>query len=83
MPERIAKVAQEYAQRRISVGERFHVEQQHVDLLLRVGHIEPEEGEPGYVARDLQAGDAGEYLTRDMKADQRRPGRPRKPSGAQ
>lgn len=76
MPERTAKVATEYAGRKLSVGERFHVEPNHVGVLLIVGHIEPEEGEPGYVARDLAADKPHEYLTRDMQP--RRRGRPPK-----
>ncbi len=80
MPERIAKVAQEYGQRRIKVGELFQVEPQHVDVLLRVGHIEPEEGELGYVVRDLNPGAAGVYQTRDMATERTK--RPYRRKGA-
>lgn len=73
MIERTAKVAQEYAGRYIKVGETFEVEPQHVTLLLTIGRIEPEEGEPGYVSRDMAADHGGSYLTREIKR-----GRPRK-----
>lgn len=79
MPERTAKVATEYAGRKLAVGDRFEVEPNHVGILLAVGHIEPENGEPGYVARDLSAGESSGYMTRDMQAQsQRRRGRPPK-----
>lgn len=54
MPERTSKVAHEYAGRQLTAGERFEVEPQHVVLLLAIGRIEPEEGEAGYIARDVQ-----------------------------
>jgi hypothetical protein len=68
MPERIAKVAQDYAQRPVKVGQRFHVEQHDVDLLLQLGRIEPVDGEPGYETSDLSAGVPAPYMTRDIQA---------------
>lgn len=76
MPERIAKVAQEYAGRQIGVGETFQVEAEHVYLLLTIGRIEPVEGESGYEVRDMTAGAPAAYMTRDMQPS--RPGRSRK-----
>jgi hypothetical protein len=64
MPERIAKVAQEYAQRQIKVGERFHVEPEHIVLLLALGRIEPEEIDSGYQTRDMTAGRPRKYRTK-------------------
>ena len=46
---RVSRVEQEYAGRRVGVGERFDVEEEHVALLLHIGRIEPVKGEPGYV----------------------------------
>jgi hypothetical protein len=74
MPERIAKVEQEYAGRKVTVGERFEVEEGHVALLLEIGRIEPEEGEPGYVARELTADESPVYRTREMKPKKKRLG---------
>lgn len=71
MPKRVAKVAQAYAGRDIRVGQAFEVEVDHVGILLTLGHIEPIEGESGYVARDLNA-DVN-YNTRDMTARPKRP----------
>lgn len=68
MQERISKVAHEYAGRKLTVGEVFECAPRDVKLLLALGRIEPEEGEPGYVERDMTAGNAGEYRTRDMNA---------------
>lgn len=48
--ERIAKTAHEYAGRDLKPGDRFEVEAPHVPLLLALERIEPEEGEPGFVA---------------------------------
>lgn len=78
MPERISKVVHQYAGRRLAVGERFECEPQHVALYLARGWIEPEQGEDGYVSREITAD--GSYLTRDMQL--RRRGRPPK-SGTQ
>lgn len=46
--ERISKTDHEYAGRQLKAGERFECEAQHVGLLLTLGRIEPEVGEPGY-----------------------------------
>lgn len=79
MPERVSKVEHEYAGRRLKVGERFDCEPQHVAMMLAIGRVEPEEGEPGYVGRDLQAGGPTNYMTRDLQAaPPRRRGRPPK-----
>lgn len=72
MPEVVAKVAQEYAHRRIAPGERFHVEPAHVGILAAIGRIEP----PDLPAKDLHAAPAATYQTRDMAAD--RPKGPKK-----
>lgn len=61
MPKRISKVAQEYAQRQIGVGETFDVEPQDVALLLTLDRIEPE-------TKDETAAEAAPYLTRDLAA---------------
>ena len=42
-------MVQEYAGRTVLIGEGFQVEEAHVALLLQLGRIEPEKGEPGYV----------------------------------
>lgn len=79
MPLRTARVATEYAGRRLAVGDRFEVEPNHVGILLAVGHIEPVRGEPGYMARDMTADAPSGYQTRDMQAQPpRRRGRPPK-----
>jgi hypothetical protein len=49
MQKRISRMVQEYAGRLVYVGEGFEVEEAHVSLLLHLGRIEPEVGEPGYV----------------------------------
>lgn len=49
MPERTCRTAFQYAGSDLAVGDRFNVEDQHVDLLLKTGHIEPVEGEYGYM----------------------------------
>ncbi len=72
MPERTARVDLDYARRHVKVGERFHVEPHDVDLLLKVGLIEPDEGDPGYETRDLSAGAPAPYMTRDMQARRER-----------
>lgn len=53
MIERISKIAHQYAGRELAVGDRFKVEPQDVNLLLALGRIEPVEGEPGYLSRQL------------------------------
>lgn len=64
---RVSKVEQEYAGRRVSVGERFDVEEAHVALLLHIGRIEPQRGDPGYVERAITASESHGYKTREMK----------------
>lgn len=59
--ERTAKVDQEYAQRQVKVGQRFHVEQQDVQVLLILGRIEPVDGEAGFIPPTT-------YRTRELKA---------------
>lgn len=63
---RIAKVEQEYAGRRLQVGEAFEPEPQHVPLLLALGRIEPMDGDPVDVTRDMTVETSGNYLTRDL-----------------
>lgn len=72
MPEVVAKIAQEYAHRKVAAGERFHVEPQHVGILAAIGRIE----HPDLPAKDLQAAPAPTYQTRDMTA--KRPKGPKK-----
>lgn len=67
MPERTCKAPINYAGRDVSVGDRFEVEDKDVNLLLKTGHIDPAEGEEGYVARDMTADEPSEYRTRDMQ----------------
>jgi len=62
MQQRTAKIAQIYADRQIAPGETFAVEPKDVHLLLVLGRIEPERGEPGYV------GQPDGYATRQMVA---------------
>lgn len=64
---RVSRVEQEYAGRSVAVGEQFDVEEGHVALLLHIGRIAPEKGEPGYVARALTASESHGYKTREMK----------------
>lgn len=61
MPDRISKTEHEYAGRRLSKGDMFHVEQQDIPLLLAIGRIEPEEGEEGYLTRDMRASKPSAY----------------------
>jgi hypothetical protein len=68
MPERISKVAHEYAGRQLSKGDKFECEEQHVNLLLAIGRLEPEEGEEGYQTRDMRAGKGGGYKRKNMEA---------------
>jgi hypothetical protein len=64
---RVSKVEQEYAGRAVAVGERFEVEEGHVALLLYIGRIEPQRGDPGYVEPAITASDSQGYKTREMK----------------
>lgn len=57
MPQRVAKVDQEYAGRQVKVGEVFRVEPGDVGLLSVLGRIED---------KDMQAESPAEYQTRDM-----------------
>lgn len=47
--ERVSACEHEYDGRKLAVGEKFDVEPGHIGLLLLLGRIQPEEGEPGYV----------------------------------
>ena len=66
MPERICKLAHNYGGRHRHVGDAFEVEQRHVEIMLRLGRIEPQSGEYGYETRDMQAAPAVGYQTRDL-----------------
>ena len=68
MPQRISAAPHEYAGRQYQVGDPFDCEAQDVALLLAIGRIAPEAGEPGYVDRDLTAAAPAPYATRDMAA---------------
>lgn len=59
MPERIAKIDQDYAGRRVKAGETFEVEPQLVHILEALGRLEPE-------AQRESGG--GEYRTREMSS---------------
>jgi len=48
MVQRISRCEHEYAGVKLEAGDKFDVEPKHVGLLLLLGRIEPEEGEPGY-----------------------------------
>lgn len=50
MSERIAKIEQRYAARKVEVGEAFEVHPSDVRVLLALGRIVPIQGEDGYVA---------------------------------
>jgi hypothetical protein len=47
--ERVSTCEHEYDGKKLVAGERFSVEPKHVGLLLLLGRIAPQEGEPGYV----------------------------------
>jgi hypothetical protein len=64
MAKRIAKVAQEYAQRHIEVGETFDVDESDVALLLELGRLEPDAPQQGYATRDMTAGRSRGYRTK-------------------
>lgn len=49
MPQRISASSHEYAGRQLAKGDPFECEAAHVTLLLALGRIVPEKGEPGYV----------------------------------
>lgn len=67
MPKRVAKIDLEYpVGKHVKAGEPVEVEPDHVLLLLTLGRIEPEEGEPGYAARDVT-----QYQTRELTASKR------------
>lgn len=81
MPEMIATGLREYRGRKLSEGERFHVERRHVRTLVvtrKARLAEHVEDASVYETRDMQAGDAGEYETREMEPAKRGRGRPRK-----
>lgn len=71
MPEMIAKVAQEYpVGTKRSPGEAFHVDQNHVRLLVAIGRVEYPAGEGAQEPkrRDLQAAAPIRYQTRALAA---------------
>lgn len=76
MPERICKTPHEYAGRQVEAGQKFHVEQADVALMVATGRVEREEGDavPGYVSRDMSAGWPGNYKTAAITAAPRRKG---------
>lgn len=51
--QRVARIEQTYALRPVKVGEPFEVEPQDVEILLKLGRIEPEDGEVGYVISEI------------------------------
>ncbi len=69
MQKRVAKIAHDYAGVARGVGIMFDVEDQDVCIMLLAGLIEPMEGDPGYVATNIQASEPVHYQTRDMAAD--------------
>jgi len=50
MQNRTAAAVFEYGGRDRVVGDTFEVEDAHVPIMLAMGHIEPMEGEPGFIA---------------------------------
>ncbi len=66
MPQRKSLTSHEYDGVDIHVGQVFHVNSEHVGLLLALGRIAPEPGEQGYVPRDSTAAAPAPYQTRDM-----------------
>jgi hypothetical protein len=80
MPERIARVAQDYAGRRVQPGEKFEVEDRHCRLLEAIRRIEPETAAPAppvpplpaLATRDMVATRPAAYATRDMAAAPRK-----------
>ncbi len=71
MALRISKIAHEYPYGcHRQVGERFEADSQDVELLLRLGRIESEVGEYGYVGEKSITPQI--YETRDMSAKQKR-----------
>ena len=50
MPLRTSKGGHDYRLRPVKAGERIEVDQEHVGLMLTLGWLEPEPGEPGYLA---------------------------------
>lgn len=47
--KRVSKCAHEYGGKKYAAGDPVEVESKHVLILLVLGHIEPEEGEMGFV----------------------------------
>lgn len=54
-----------------TVGEEFDVLPNDIDLLLRLGRIQPNEGEYGFVQSGITAAKPASYSTRDMGARQK------------
>jgi hypothetical protein len=77
MPQRVAKVEQEYAGRAVKVGEAFDVDQQDVQLLLDMGRIErgDEDSPPPFyqvkVPTPSPIAATGSYATREMRPNRR------------
>lgn len=72
MPDRICKAPVEYAGVARKPGERIHVEDVHVEMMVGAGFIEREESDivPGYVRADLASAwpGASTYNTRALTA---------------
>jgi hypothetical protein len=74
MPLRKSKVEHEYPLGVMrKVGEKFDVEQQHVEILLKLGRIEDEKIEADIELPAVQAVQPENYPTRDMSARKKRP----------
>ena len=69
MPQRISKIAHQYAERDLTAGESFDVEPQDVSLLLLLGRIEAEVDGGSSVP---QASAQGHYSRRDMTVSKHR-----------
>lgn len=69
--KRVSRVAQEYAGRQLQVGDTFECDAEHVGLLLAMGRVEREEGDPPAPNFGLHRGEPSQtYRTRDLKAKQ-------------
>lgn len=67
--QRTAKIPHTYAGRDLTVGDTFECEQAHVPLLLAMGRIDREAGDP---PAQFDGPQPGQYFRRDMVAE--RPG---------
>lgn len=70
MVQRRSRVEHVYAGRVVGVGDTFEVEEQDVEILSRLGRIEPEEGDkvPGYAVKPLLPNQETGYSDRAMRA---------------